>query len=76
MPAVTDQEKSTYASTDGEEERYFKNPTYEGNSTKTGITPDPVTYDAIDVDGSQKAEDANTYDVPDKHWQADQTHIV
>ena len=72
MPAAVDKEKST--ANNGEEERYFKNPTYEENAIQTGITL--VTYDTVATDVSQEVEDGMTYDVPDKHWQADGTYVL
>ena len=73
MPAAVDKESDKSTANKGEEERYFKNPTYEGNATHTGITP--VTYDTVATDVSQKVEHGKTYDVPDQHWQADGTYV-
>lgn len=73
MPAAIDKDKTLSTANNGEEEVYFKNPTYEGNSTQSGIVP--VTYDTVATDVSQKVEDEKTYDVPDQHWQADGTYF-
>ena len=73
MPAAIDEDKTLSTANGVEEEVYFKNPTYEGNSTQSGIAP--VAYDTVATDVSQKVEDEKTYDVPDQYWQADGTYV-
>ena len=60
---------------DDNEERYFKNPTYEGTSNKNGVPS--ATYETVNLSDSTKItiENEQAYAVPDKQWQVDGTYI-
>ena len=61
---------------DDDEERYFKNPTYEGTGSNKNNTSS-ATYETVNLSDSTKItiENEQMYAVPDKQWQGNGTYI-
>jgi hypothetical protein len=77
-PESLHRDKNDYDDEDEDEERYFKNPTYEGTSpNKNNTSESSPTYESVNLSDSTKItiENEQTYAVPDKQWQANGTYI-